>query len=46
MRQAGRSLPGYREIRKQHTLFEVCRQPELCAEVTLSRCACTASTRP
>ena len=35
MRQAGRSLPGYREIRKQHTLFEVCRQPELCAEVTL-----------
>ena len=35
MRQAGRSLPEYREIRKTHTLFEVCRQPELCAEVTL-----------
>ncbi len=35
MRQAGRSLPGYREIRKRHNLFEVCRQPELCAEVTL-----------
>ena len=35
MRQAGRSLPGYREIRKQYSLFEVCRQPELCAEVTL-----------
>jgi uroporphyrinogen decarboxylase len=35
MRQAGRSLPEYREIRKQHTLFEVCNQPELCAEVTL-----------
>jgi uroporphyrinogen decarboxylase len=35
MRQAGRSLPGYREIRKHHSLFEVCRQPELCAEVTL-----------
>ena len=35
MRQAGRSLPGYREIRRQHTLFEVCRRPELCAEVTL-----------
>jgi uroporphyrinogen decarboxylase len=35
MRQAGRSLPGYREIRKRHTLFEVCRQPELCAKVTL-----------
>ena len=35
MRQAGRSLPGYREIRKRHNLFEVCRMPELCAEVTL-----------
>ena len=35
MRQAGRSLPGYREIRKRHNLFEVCRRPELCAEVTL-----------
>jgi uroporphyrinogen decarboxylase len=35
MRQAGRSLPGYREIRKRHGLFEVCRRSELCAEVTL-----------
>jgi uroporphyrinogen decarboxylase len=35
MRQAGRTLPGYREIRKRFSLFEVCRQPELCAEVTL-----------
>jgi uroporphyrinogen decarboxylase len=35
MRQAGRSLPEYRAIRERHTLFEVCRQPELCAEVTL-----------
>jgi len=35
MRQAGRSLPGYREIRKRYSLFEVCRQPELCAQVTL-----------
>jgi uroporphyrinogen decarboxylase len=35
MRQAGRSLPEYRELRKQHNLFEVCRRPELCAEVTL-----------
>jgi uroporphyrinogen decarboxylase len=35
MRQAGRSLPGYREIRKKYSLFEVCRQPELCADVTL-----------
>jgi uroporphyrinogen decarboxylase len=35
MRQAGRSLPEYRQLRKQYGLFEVCRQPELCAEVTL-----------
>ena len=35
MRQAGRSLPEYREIRARRTLFEICRQPELCAEVTL-----------
>ena len=35
MRQAGRSLPQYREIRKHHGLFDVCRRPELCAEVTL-----------
>ena len=35
MRQAGRSLPEYREIRQRYGLFEVCRQPELCAEVTL-----------
>src|SRR5205823_3031610 len=35
MRQAGRSLPEYREIRKQYGLFDVVRRPELCAEVTL-----------
>src|SRR5215204_15189 len=35
MRQAGRSLPEYREVRRGRTLFDVVRQPELCAEVTL-----------
>jgi uroporphyrinogen decarboxylase len=35
MRQAGRSLPQYRELRKRYDLFQVCRNPELCAEVTL-----------
>jgi uroporphyrinogen decarboxylase len=35
MRQAGRTLPGYREIRRRYGLFEVCRRPELCAQVTL-----------
>src|SRR5688500_16779218 len=35
MRQAGRMLPEYRKIREQYTLMDVCRQPELCAEVTM-----------
>jgi uroporphyrinogen decarboxylase len=35
MRQAGRSLPEYRELRKRYGLFEIARRPELCAEVTL-----------
>jgi uroporphyrinogen decarboxylase len=35
MRQAGRILPEYRKIRERWSLIEICRQPELCAEVTL-----------
>jgi uroporphyrinogen decarboxylase len=35
MRQAGRSLPQYRAVREKHDLLAICRQPELCAEVTL-----------
>jgi uroporphyrinogen decarboxylase len=35
MRQAGRSLPAYRAVRERFDLLEICRQPELCAEVTL-----------
>jgi uroporphyrinogen decarboxylase len=35
MRQAGRSLPEYRAIKERYSLLEICRQPELCAEVTL-----------
>jgi uroporphyrinogen decarboxylase len=35
MRQAGRSLPAYRELRKRYGLVDITRQPELCAEVTL-----------
>jgi uroporphyrinogen decarboxylase len=34
MRQAGRSLPEYRQIRERYDLFQICQQPELCAEVT------------
>jgi uroporphyrinogen decarboxylase len=35
MRQAGRSLPEYRELRKGRSLFDVVADPELTAEVTL-----------
>lgn len=35
MRQAGRSLPEYRELRQKGTLLDVCRQPDLAAEITL-----------
>ena len=34
MRQAGRSLPQYRELRRRWGLMEMVHQPELCAEVT------------
>ena len=35
MRQAGRYMEEYRAIRKKSTLLEICKRPELAAEVTL-----------
>ena len=35
MRQAGRYLGEYRAVRERHGLLEICRTPELAAEVTL-----------
>jgi uroporphyrinogen decarboxylase len=35
MRQAGRSLPEYRALREKHGMFDIFREPELAAEVTL-----------
>lgn len=34
MRQAGRYQPEYRKIRERYSLLDICRQPELCYEVT------------
>jgi uroporphyrinogen decarboxylase len=36
LRQAGRYMAEYREVRKHHTLVEICKQPELAAEVTVT----------
>jgi uroporphyrinogen decarboxylase len=36
MRQAGRYMPEYRAVRKEHSLLEICKKPELAAEVTIT----------
>jgi uroporphyrinogen decarboxylase len=36
MRQAGRYMPEYRTVRKQHSLLEICKKPALAAEVTIT----------
>src|SRR6266513_4518884 len=35
MRQAGRYMAEYREIRARHSLLDICKSPELATEVTL-----------
>ena len=36
MRQAGRYMQQYRDVRKHHSLVEICKKPELAAEVTIT----------
>src|SRR5437764_8338406 len=35
MRQAGRYLKSYRDIRAKHGILEICKRPELAAAITL-----------
>src|SRR5512146_6591 len=35
MRQAGRYMAEYREVRKHHSIVEICKKPELAAKVTI-----------
>ncbi|MGA3188422.1 MAG: uroporphyrinogen decarboxylase [Bryobacteraceae bacterium] len=35
MRQAGRYMKPYRDIRQKHGILEICKRPDLAAEVTL-----------
>ena len=36
MRQAGRYMPEYRAVRKHHSLIEICKDPQLASEVTIT----------
>ena len=36
LRQAGRYMPEYQAVRRLHTLVEICKRPELAAEVTIT----------
>src|ERR1700721_1809166 len=36
LRQAGRYMPEYMAVRKHHSLLEICRKPEIAAEVTIT----------
>src|SRR6202142_222061 len=36
MRQASRYMPEYRAVRKQYSLIEICKKPEIAASVTIT----------
>jgi uroporphyrinogen decarboxylase len=46
MRQAGRYMKQYRDIRAKHGILEICKRPELAAQSLCSRWRFWTSTRP
>src|SRR5436305_13982520 len=36
MRQAGRYMAEYRAVRKKHAILEICKTPEIAADVTIT----------
>jgi uroporphyrinogen decarboxylase len=36
LRQAGRYMPEYQAVRRHHSLLEICKNPEIAAEVTIT----------
>src|ERR1700689_1854984 len=36
LRQPGRYMPEYQAVRRHHSLLEICKNPELAAEVTIT----------
>jgi uroporphyrinogen decarboxylase len=36
LRQAGRYMPEYQAVRRHHSLIEICKQPDLAADVTIT----------
>ena len=36
MRQAGRYMPEYRAVRKEYSLIEICKNPKIAADVTIT----------
>src|ERR1700691_4549985 len=36
LRQAGRYMPEYQAVRRHHSLLQICKSPDLAAEVTIT----------
>ena len=36
MRQAGRYMAEYRAVRKKHSILEICKTPEIAADITIT----------